>query len=111
MGNGFRLATGLFFAMLAGCITRPPKPVSLPSGEQGIAVRCSGAARSWSDCMNAAGAACGGAYDIVSENGESVGGMAAPVGNSAMFVHAIHREMIVSCRGAGTERTLKPVSQ
>lgn len=96
MGNGFRLTIGLAFAMCAGCVTT--KPVSLPSGQQGVAVHCSGAARSWSDCMNAAGAACGGAYDIVSENGESVGGMATPVGNSAMFVHAIHREMIVSCR-------------
>jgi hypothetical protein len=98
MGNGFRLTIGLAFAMLAGCVTHPPKPVSLPSGEQGIAVRCSGAARSWSDCMNAAGTACAGAYDIISQNGENVGGMAAPVGNSAMFVHAIHREMIVACK-------------
>jgi hypothetical protein len=84
---------------LASCATAlTPKPVSLPNGQQGFAVRCSGTHHNWSDCMNEAGAACGGAYDIVSQNGESVGGVAAPVGNSAMFVHAIHREMIVSCK-------------
>jgi hypothetical protein len=96
-GTEFLLSGGLALTMLAGCETT--KPVSLPSGQQGVAVHCSGAARSWSDCMNAAGTACGVAYDIVSEDGESVGGMATPVGNSAMFVHAIHREMIVSCHG------------
>jgi hypothetical protein len=93
-----RLSVALALALLAGCVTpHQPKSVSLPSGQQGVAVRCSGTARSWSDCMNAAGSACGGAYEIVSQNGESVGGMAAPVGNSAVFLHAIHREMIVAC--------------
>jgi hypothetical protein len=47
--------------------------------------------------MNAAGAACGGAYTVISENGESVGGVATPVGNSTVFVRGIHREMIVAC--------------
>lgn len=93
-----RLSVGLAPVMLAGCVTHQPKQVSLPSGRQGVPVRCSGTAHSWSDCMNAAGTACGGAYDIVSENGEGVGGMAMPVGNSAVFVHAIRREMIVACR-------------
>jgi hypothetical protein len=90
--------------LLAACAL-PPKvgvvgPVSLPNGQQGLAVRCSGARHNWSDCMNAAGAACGGAYDVISQNGETVGGMAAGNVNSAVLVHAIHREMIVQCKGA-----------
>jgi hypothetical protein len=85
--------------VIVGCATSTPKTVSLPSGQQGIALSCSGTRHNWSDCMNAAGAACRGGYDIISQNGESVGGMAVPVGNSAMFAHAIHREMIVSCKG------------
>lgn len=102
MANGIRILIGLALVALisTSCATTPtPKAVSLPSGQQGLAVKCSGTHRSWSDCMNAAGAACGGAYDIVSQNGESVGGVAAPVGNSAVFMHAVHREMIVSCKG------------
>jgi hypothetical protein len=92
-------------ALLAGCVA-PPKvgvvgPVSLPNGQQGLAVRCSGTHHDWSDCMNAAGAACAGAYDVISQNGETVGGMAvaSPATNSAVMVHAIHREMIVQCKG------------
>jgi hypothetical protein len=100
MANGICIGMGLgILAIMASCVAAPtPKPVSLPNGKQGLAVKCSGTHHNWSDCMNAAGAACGGAYDIVSQNGESVGGVAAPVGNSAMFVRAIHREMIVSCK-------------
>jgi hypothetical protein len=91
--------------LLAACVVPPGVgvvgPVSLPNGQQGLAVRCSGTRHNWSDCMNAAGAACGGAYDIISQNGETVGGMAvaAPAANSAVLMHAIHREMIVQCKG------------
>jgi hypothetical protein len=90
-------------ALLAACVA-PPKvgvvgPVSLPNGQQGLAVRCSGTRHNWSDCMNTAGAACGGAYAIISQNGETVGGVAVADANSAVLVHAIHREMIVQCKG------------
>jgi hypothetical protein len=101
MANEIRMAFGLAAAalLLVSCATSTPKTVSLPDGQQGLAVSCSGTHHSWSDCMNAAGAACGGGYDIISQNGETVGGAAVPVGNSAVFAHAIHREMIVSCKG------------
>ncbi len=95
MKNRIRLMAITTAVLLAACVST--RPVALPSGQQGLAVHCSGAARSWSDCMNAAGAACGGAYTVISENGESVGGVATPVGNSTVFVRGIHREMIVAC--------------
>ena len=90
-----RLATlGLTLALTA-CVTA--KPVALPSGHQGYAIRCPGAARDISDCMNKAAEVCGGAYQIVDRESESSGGAVMPVGNSAVFVNGRHRTMIVSC--------------
>ena len=93
---------GLAVIAMAGCVSpRVPKLVALPSGQSGYAVNCSGTHHNWSDCMNAAGAVCNGAYEVISQNGESVGGVAvAPAANSTVLVRAIHREMIVSCKGA-----------
>jgi hypothetical protein len=96
-----RIVSAALATLLAGCVVAPaPKPVSLPNGQQGLAIKCSGTRHNWSDCMNAAGVACGGAYDVISQNGESVGGMAMPARNSTLWAHAIHREMIVQCKGA-----------
>jgi len=73
--------------------------VSLPDGHQGYTIRCPGAAHDIGDCMNEAGKVCGGPYQIVTANGEAVGGAAVAAGNSAMFVSAIHRTLVVECPG------------
>jgi hypothetical protein len=80
------------------------RPVSLPDGQQGYALKCSGTLRDFGDCMNEAAEACHGPYQIVDENGEHVGGVVAPVGNGAAFVHAIHRTMIVECGGTPPQK-------
>ncbi len=50
--------------------------------------------------MNKAGQECQGAYEIVSQNGESAGAFATPAGNGYAAVNAIHREMIIECKAA-----------
>jgi hypothetical protein len=83
-------------ASLAGCVTA--RPVALPNGTQGYAIRCPGAARDIADCMNKAAEVCGGKYEILDREGNVVGGAAIASGNSAVFVQGIHRTMIVSCQ-------------
>lgn len=81
--------------LLTGCVTT--KPVSLPSGHQGFAVNCPGAARDISDCMNEAARVCGGPYQVLDQNSESHGGAFVPVGSGGVFVHGRKRTLIVSC--------------
>lgn len=83
---------------MGGCVTS--RPVALPNGTQGLAIRCPGAARDISDCMNKAAEVCGGAYQMLDRDGGVVGGSAVRVGNGAMFVSGVHRTLIVRC-GAG----------
>jgi hypothetical protein len=83
---------------LCGCVTE--RPVALPNGTQGYAVRCPGAARDISDCMNEAARICGGKYQIVDRDGNVVGGAAFATGNGAVWMQGVHRTLIVSC-GAG----------
>lgn len=85
----------LTVATLSACVTA--RPVALPNGTQGYAIECPGAARDISDCMNKAAQVCGGRYNILDRDGNVVGGVATPVGNSAIFVQGIHRTLIVSC--------------
>ena len=85
----------LFVTLLAGCVTE--RPVALPNGTQGWAIRCPGAARDISDCMNEAARICGGKYQILDRDGAAVGGAAIASGNSAVFMNGIHRTLIVSC--------------
>jgi len=77
------------------------KPVTLPNGHQGYAVHCNGTHHDVGDCMNEAAQTCGGPYQVLTENGETVGsvGMAMPAGNgaTAVTVHGIHRTMIFEC--------------
>jgi hypothetical protein len=83
---------------LSGCVfVVGAKPVSLPDGTQGYAIRCNGAARDISDCMNEAARVCGGKYKIFGSDQNDVGGVSAPVGNGAIFVRGIQRTMLVSC--------------
>ncbi len=85
--------------LLSGCVTA--RPVSLPNGTQGYAIRCPGAARDIGDCMNEAARVCGGKYQILDRDGNVVGGAAFASGNSAVFVNGIHRTLIVSCGSGG----------
>jgi hypothetical protein len=85
------LTTGL----LSACVTE--RPVSLPNGTQGYAIRCDGAARDISYCMNEAAKVCGGKYQILDRDGNVAGGAAVAAGNSAVFVQGVHRTLIVSC--------------
>lgn len=90
-----KLCLGIGLLLLAGCVTT--KPVSLPSGKQGLAINCPGTKRDISDCMNEAARACGGPYRILDQNSESNGGAVVPVGNGGVFAASRHRTMIVSC--------------
>ena len=87
-------------ALLSGCVTA--RPVALPNGTQGYAIRCPGAARDISDCMNEAARVCGGKYQILDREGNVVGGAAVPAGNGAVWVQGIHRTLIVSCQSPGS---------
>jgi hypothetical protein len=80
---------------LAGCVTT--KPVSLPSGQQGIAVNCPGNGFSIADCMNKAAQVCGGPYTVLQSSEETAGGAVIPVGNGAAFGAFHKRQLIVSC--------------
>lgn len=85
---------------LTGCVLKVgEKPVTLPDGTQGYSIRCNGAARDISDCMNEAARICGGKYQIIKGETADVGGAAMPMGKGAVFVRGLHRTMIVSCGG------------
>jgi hypothetical protein len=80
---------------LSGCVTH--RPVALPDGRQGFAIRCPGAARDISDCMNETAKLCGGKYQVVTQDGAVVGGVFTPIGNGGVFVQGVHRTLIVGC--------------
>lgn len=82
-------------ALLAGCVAGP-RPVVLPDGTQGLVLDCSGTARSYAHCMDAAAKACGGKYEIITQGASSPGAM--NIGNG-MIANAIRREMVVKCGG------------
>ena len=84
--------------LLSGCVTA--RLVALPNGTQGYAIRCPGAARDISDCMNEAAKVCGGKYQILDRDGNVVGGAAVATGNGAVWVQGVRRTLIVSC-GSG----------
>jgi hypothetical protein len=91
------IACALAGGLLSGCVTS--RPVALPNGTQGYAIRCPGAARDISDCMNKAAEVCGGKYQIVDRDGNAAGGAAVMSGNGAVWVQGVHRSLIVSCQG------------
>jgi hypothetical protein len=91
------LACAAIAALLSGCVTS--RPVALPNGTQGYAIRCPGAARDIADCMNKAAEVCGGKYQVVDRDGNVAGGAIVPIGNGAVFAQGVHRTLIVSCQG------------
>jgi|HubBroStandDraft_1064217.scaffolds.fasta_scaffold156632_1 hypothetical protein len=91
-----RIVLIVLSSIVTGCVTE--RPVALPNGKQGYAIRCPGAARDISDCMNEAARICAGPYQIVTANGEQVGGAVVGTGpGSGVFVAGIHRTLIVEC--------------
>jgi hypothetical protein len=90
-----KLGLGIGLLLLAGCVTT--KPVSLPSGSQGLAINCPGHHRDISDCMNEAARVCGGPYRVIDQASESNGGAFVPAGNGGVFMQGRQRTMIVSC--------------
>ncbi len=98
----FKVVRGTAAALVAlaasACVTS--RPVALPNGTQGFAIRCPGAARDIADCMNEAARICGGKYQILDPEGNVVGGAAVPVGNGAIWANSMHRTLIVSCQQA-----------
>lgn len=93
-------AAAALAVLISGCVTS--RPVALPNGTQGYAIRCPGAARDISDCMNEAAKVCGGKYQILDREGNVVGGAALATGNSAVWVQGVHRTLIVSCGAGGS---------
>lgn len=86
----------LVLIVLAGCATS--KPIFLPSGQRGFAIKCDGSARSWNGCYELAGRMCGAAgYDIVNRQGES---SPSVVANQYGLIagDTVHRSLLIACK-------------
>ena len=81
---------------LSACVTS--RPVMLANGTHGFAINCPGDARDIAECTNKAAQACGGAYQMVDRDG-SVVGSAIPPANNVFYMGAVHRTLIIKCRG------------
>lgn len=102
------LLLALVALSLGACAAAPPAPapfrsVALPSGAQGLEVRCGGLQHTFADCMNVAAVACAGPYREVSRDSYSPGSVAVPVGVTGELtvdVKIRKRTMIVQCGAA-----------
>lgn len=79
--------------LLSSCMNAPPKNVLLPDGRTGFSVSCDGRSDSIANCMNAAAAQCGGAYDVVDRQEAST--LAAM---EDMAVTVPRRTLIFACK-------------
>lgn len=66
-------------ATLSGCVTS--KPMMMPSGQQGFAIKCPGAARDITDCYEKAATVCPKGYEIVNQDRETKAFVSASNGN------------------------------
>tara|TARA_B110000444_G_scaffold185718_1_gene174842 strand:+ start:264 stop:521 length:258 start_codon:yes stop_codon:yes gene_type:complete len=73
--------------IIGGCASA--SPITLPSGNQGFVVDCSGTAFNWSSCYEKAGEVCSGGYDILEKDEERVMIGTAP---------GINRLLVVACK-------------
>lgn len=91
------IAIGALAALaLAGCAS--VTPTYGPDGRQAFALNCSGLARSWNRCLEAAGEKCGTrGYRVVSVNGDT-GAIAVASPQGAFGASVIDRTMEVECR-------------
>lgn len=90
------ILVGVVSIQLAACAS--VTPTYGPDGHQAFALNCSGLARSWNRCLEAAGDKCGTrGYRVVSVNGETAPTIIAnPQG--AFGTTIINRTMEVECR-------------
>ncbi|GAA0696184.1 hypothetical protein ISN75_06720 [Dyella marensis] len=80
---------------LSGCVTS--KPMMMPSGQQGFAIKCPGAARDITDCYEKAAAVCPKGYDVVNQASESKAFVTASNGNLFGATGA-NRSIMVICK-------------
>jgi hypothetical protein len=88
---------------LSACATS--RPVKLADGTKGFAINCSGATRDIAECTHKASETCAGAYQMVDRNG-SVVGSSIPPANNVYYMGAVHRTLIIRCRGRAEETGL-----
>ena len=91
-------------ALLSSCAT--VRETYAPDGRKAYSLNCSGTARGWDKCFNAAGEACKGAgYDILDRTGEDAS-FATLAGSaykssgsvSGSSVKTSERSMVIACK-------------
>jgi hypothetical protein len=80
---------------LAACVTA--RPLTLPDGSHGVAIRCNGAALDISSCYEQAGKSCPNGYDVMGANQESTPVLFASQ-YSLVAGRAAHRSLMVRCK-------------
>lgn len=81
---------------VAGCAS--VTPTYGPNGRPAFALNCSGLARSWNRCLEAAGEQCGKrGYRVVSANGDT-GAVAVANPQAAVGASIIDRTMEIECK-------------
>lgn len=85
-------------AALAGCAATTPQPATLMDGRDGLKTECHGTAREWSDCLDAARAACPGGFVVDRRDGGSAG--VVPFGKDGKFGYGsiIRRTLVFACK-------------
>lgn len=69
-----------------------------PDGRKALTLNCSGLARGWDKCFQAAGEHCGPAgYDVIDRAGEDSGFVGA-TSTAAAGAHGMERSMTVECK-------------
>lgn len=88
--------SALALIALAGCANT--SKTYLPDGREGHSINCSGTARHWGMCAEAAGSICGArGYDIIARDGEQ-GAVASVSGNSGFASSTYNRVMLIACK-------------
>ncbi|WP_081075645.1 hypothetical protein [Burkholderia stagnalis] len=86
--------------VLAGCATVHESYA--PDGRKAYTLNCSGLARGWDKCFQAAGELCNSAgYDVIDRTGEdasTIGGGASPGGVGFFGAHTQERAMVIACK-------------
>jgi hypothetical protein len=90
------VAVVLATALMAACAST--KPVYLPDGRQGYSVDCSGTVRTWGQCLEKAGAACGSrGYEVVDQAGNN-SFVHNTMGGNFQVIPTASRTMIIACK-------------
>lgn len=99
---------GAALPLLAACVSS--KPLTLPDGSQGFAVKCDGHFHDMADCMAEAGRMCPTGYDVLDgatestpfamSNGYASGNAyGAHAGSTSYAGTMVFRNMMVRCHG------------